>query len=62
MSPSSPPNKDGSQERSSLIADVLLLMTLHQTYKPPNPAGHCLRHPTFSRFSRTPTCDRQTHD
>ena len=21
----------------------------------------CLRHPTFSRFSRTPTCDRQTH-
>ena len=21
---------------------------------------HCLRNPTFSRFSRTPTCDRQT--
>ena len=21
---------------------------------------HCLRHPTFSRFSRTLTCDRQT--
>ena len=23
---------------------------------------HCLCDPTFSRFSRTPACDRQTHD
>ena len=60
MSPSCPPNKDGSQERNSLISDVLLLMTLHPTCKPPNPVWRCYRDPTFSRFSRTPTCDRQT--
>jgi len=23
---------------------------------------HCLHDPAFSRFSKTPTCDRQTHD
>jgi len=23
---------------------------------------HCLHDPTFSHFSRTPTCHRQTHD